>query len=167
MTTTKWVSPFNLRVGDRLIASDESKPVKITRVHRGRVSVWFELEDLGHTKIFVPGDEVRVMLHPRDDDVVARADVRLAPRARDEVDRLRRAAREDERVRIRPAEQGVAAPQDGGILKIVYRLKEIYSQHGIIHEVGQGAFTMLNIFHYVKQTPCEHSGIFIGHVQRF
>jgi DNA transposition AAA+ family ATPase len=36
-----------------------------------------------------------VVLHLRDDDAVARADVRAAPRVRDEVDRLGGVARED------------------------------------------------------------------------
>src|SRR5947209_7718969 len=44
----------------------------------------------------LPGDDVRVMLDGGDDDLVAGADVFAAPRLRDEVDALSRAAGEDD-----------------------------------------------------------------------
>ncbi len=44
----------------------------------------------------LPGDDVGVVLEPGDDDLVARADVAPAPALRDEVDRLGRAADEDD-----------------------------------------------------------------------
>jgi hypothetical protein len=43
----------------------------------------------------LPGDDVGVVLEPRDDDLVALADVAAAPALRDEVDALGRAAHED------------------------------------------------------------------------
>ena len=53
----------------------------------------------------LPGDEVRVMLEPRDDDLVAGAHVRASPRRRDEVERLGRAAREDQSRRVLHADE--------------------------------------------------------------
>ena len=44
----------------------------------------------------LPGDDVGVVLEPGDDDLVARADVAAAPALRDQVDRLGRAADEDD-----------------------------------------------------------------------
>src|SRR5262249_41750130 len=44
----------------------------------------------------LPRDDVRVVLEPGDDDLVARADVPPAVALRDQVDRLRRAAQEDD-----------------------------------------------------------------------
>ena len=44
----------------------------------------------------LPRDDVGVVLEPRDDDLVAGADVAAAPALRDEVDSLGRAAHEDD-----------------------------------------------------------------------
>jgi hypothetical protein len=44
----------------------------------------------------LPRDDVGVVLEPRDDDLVARADVAAPPALRDQVDRLGRAAHEDD-----------------------------------------------------------------------
>ena len=48
----------------------------------------------------LPGDEVGVVLEPRDDDLVAGAHVGASPRRGDEVERFGRAAREDEPVGV-------------------------------------------------------------------
>jgi hypothetical protein len=53
----------------------------------------------------LPGDEVGVVLERRDDDLVALANVGVAPRRRHEVERLRRAAREYQAVRVGHAEE--------------------------------------------------------------
>ena len=53
----------------------------------------------------LPRDEVGVVLEPRDHDLVAGAHVRPTPRGRDEVDRLGRAAREDQAGRILHADE--------------------------------------------------------------
>ena len=47
----------------------------------------------------LPRDQVRVVLHLREEDLVALAHVRASPRVRDEVDRLGRVAREDDALR--------------------------------------------------------------------
>ena len=48
----------------------------------------------------LPGHDVRVVLHQREDDLVALAQVGVAPGARHEVDRLRRVAGEDDVLRV-------------------------------------------------------------------
>src|SRR5438067_1096744 len=53
----------------------------------------------------LPGDEVRVMLELADDDDVTRAEVVQAPRVRDEIDRLRRVADEDDLAHVRRVQQ--------------------------------------------------------------
>src|SRR5579883_956328 len=52
----------------------------------------------------LPGDEARVVLEPRDEDLVPRSDLRSPPRGDDQVQRLRRAAGEDEALGIGDAE---------------------------------------------------------------
>jgi hypothetical protein len=63
----------------------------------------------------LPGHDVRVVLERRQDDLVARADVRPPPALRDEVDRLGRAAHEDDLVRARRSEEA----RDGGASLLV------------------------------------------------
>ncbi len=53
----------------------------------------------------LPRDDVRVVLERREDDLVAGAEVLAAPRLRDEVDRLGRAAREDDLLGARRVEE--------------------------------------------------------------
>ena len=53
----------------------------------------------------LPGHDVGVVLQVRDDDLVARADVRAAPALRDQVDGLGRAAHEDDLVCRRRVEE--------------------------------------------------------------
>ena len=78
-------------------------------VDRGRRSSGRQMRSLAPVvdRELLPGDEVGVVLEPRDDDLVAGAHVRASPRRRDEVERLGRAAGEDERGR-RPARRRTA-----------------------------------------------------------
>ena len=59
----------------------------------------------------LPGDDVGVVLHVREHDRVAGLQVRAGPRVRDEVDRLRRVAREDDLLDARRVDEaGDLAP---------------------------------------------------------
>ena len=100
------------RVRHLVRGDDLDVPLRRDTVERGKI----ELALLGkrdHRELrsrtprdVLPGNEVRVMLELADDDEVAGAEIVQAPRIRDEVDRLRRVAYEDDLTYVGRVQQG-------------------------------------------------------------
>ena len=85
-----------------------------SRTSRRRIAVVGDRDELEVAVLLLdqdlPRDEVCVVLHLGEDDLVAAADVLAAPRIRDEVDRLGRVAGEDDLVAVRRVDE----PPDAG-----------------------------------------------------
>ena len=95
----------------RLVATTLTLPSPRDRVERVELEL-AEVVDRDHPEVgaralgdVLPRHEVRVVLELGDDDEVAGAEVVEAPRVRDEVDALGRAAREDDLARRRRVDE--------------------------------------------------------------
>ena len=94
----------------------------------------------------VPGHEVRVVLHLRDDDRVAGADVRAPPRVRDEVDGLGRVLREDRRAR-RPVQ-----PRRDAVARALEQLGRLRRQR-VDAAMNGPAMVLVVVVHRVEHRP--------------
>src|SRR3982074_3295662 len=87
----------------RTLVEQPAQEIEIDFSVRGELAD-SELRALSHRE-HLPRDEIRVMIHGRHDDLVTALDVRHSPRAGDEIQAFRGAAREDETVGIPDAEK--------------------------------------------------------------